>query len=41
METPLARMLPRKGLTVDDLVELIRKKVERRTAIYEKTRLTE
>lgn len=40
IEMILARMLPRKDLTVDDLVDLIRKRVERRTAIFEKTRLT-
>jgi SRSO17 transposase len=41
IEMLLARMLPRKDLTVEDVLELVRRRIERRTAIYEKDRLTE
>jgi SRSO17 transposase len=36
IEILLSRMLPRKDLTVEDVLELVRKRIERRTAIYEK-----
>lgn len=41
IELLLARMLPRKDLTTEDVLELVRSRMERRAAIYGKNRLTE